>query len=76
MRMERHTTKTIQSADGNFRVTIFRRDDGTFGFEHWKWGTPEQSWFVSGRFSECRVDTAHDAEMEARDRVGWLNEED
>jgi len=73
--MERRTTKTVQSADGNYRVTIFCRDDGTFGFEHWKWGTPEQSWLVSGRFSECRAASARDAEMEARSRVDWLNEE-
>ena len=72
--VQRLTTKTIARANGRFKVTIFRRSDGTFGFEHWKCGARERSWVLSGNFSECRVENAADAEREARVRVDWLTD--
>jgi hypothetical protein len=37
--------KTIVKADRTRKVELFRRADGTFGFEELKWlGTPENTW--------------------------------
>jgi hypothetical protein len=62
--------------DGKWKVQIFRRDDGTFGFESLRWSEEpfEMCWIPCGRYSECFTPTAEIAEREARGRVDWLRD--
>ena len=64
----------ILSRDGKFKVQIFRRDRGSFGFDQWQWSDEpqEQCWIPHGRFSECVAPDERTAEQEARSRVEWL----
>ena len=53
------------------RVVVFRRDDGSFGFEDQRFG-PEHAWAPTGRYLECYADSADSAERHAREHVPWL----
>ena len=68
--------KEIISADGTRKVSIFQRDDGTFGFEVLKWASDplEQCWMPFGRYSHCIAPDEATAEREARNRVEWLTD--
>ncbi len=70
--MTQATVKTYFSGDRRRKVEIFRRDDGTFGFEEWKYGHEEQSWYPSGYYSYAIIDDLEHAIAEARGRVAWL----
>lgn len=75
--MSREIAKTIYSKDGSRRVVLFRRPDGTFGFEDQKYSTEpnERCWIPFGRYSESRTISAEDALREATGRIAWLAEE-
>lgn len=64
--------RRIGSADGKRRVEIFRRADGTYGFENMKYGDQEESWFPAGRYSVGIFGTEEEALKEAKARVRWL----
>jgi hypothetical protein len=66
--------KEIVSRDGTWKVQIFRRDVGTYGFDHWRFSDEprERCWVPHGRFSECVTADERTAEQEARERVEWL----
>ena len=68
------TVRTIADETRKRRLIVFRRDDGSFGFEEeWFSDEPlEMSWIPFGRYSVCRCDTEERALAEARSRVGWL----
>jgi hypothetical protein len=72
----RTTVSEILSPDGMRKVEIFRRADGTFGFESLKFSDDpnEMCWIPFGRFSECVTPDVHTAEAEARGRVDWLRD--
>ena len=65
------------SRDRSHRVFIFRRPDGTFGFEDQKYSSDsnEQCWLPVGRYSDSRTPSAEDALREAIGRVAWLSAE-
>lgn len=67
--------ETIYDAAQKRRVVLFRRDDGTFGFQEERFSSDplEQCWlpFVERR-SECRCDSLESAMREARGRIDWL----
>ena len=65
--------RVINSRDGRRRVNIVRRPNGTFGFVSFQWLEPEGIWAPEGRYSECIVETADEAEAEARSRIAWLS---
>jgi len=67
--------KTIHDRSGSRRVEIYKRPDGTFGFEEWRFGIEEQCWRPFGFYSYAVIDTVETAEREARSRVGWLANE-
>lgn len=69
--MTRNDIKTIYDEPDVRRVIIFRRDDGSFGFEDQHY-CDEQCWIPTGRYSESFCDSAERAEAEARSRVHWL----
>jgi hypothetical protein len=68
--------KELLAPDGKWKVQIFRRDDGTFGFESLRFSEEplEMCWIPHGRYSECFARTAEVAEREARGRVDWLRD--
>ena len=64
--------RTIVSSEGSRKIEIYERADGTFGFEHLKWGAPEKAWFPVGS-TASRYPNADTAEREARSRVEWAS---
>lgn len=68
----------LVAPDGKRKVQVFRRDDGSFGFESLRFSEEplEMCWIPHGRFSECFAPTADIAEREARGRVDWLRDDD
>jgi hypothetical protein len=68
--------KELMSQDGTRKVQIFRRDDGSFGFESWRFSDEplEGCWIPDGRYAEHVAPTQEIAEREARSRVDWLRE--
>ena len=71
----REVKQTFVKSDGARRVEIFRRDDGTFGFEEMRFGAEERTWFPVGRYSTAVIDSLDNAIREARGRVSWLKDE-
>jgi len=69
--------KEIVARDGKRKVNIFRRHDGSFGFESLRFSEEplEMAWIPHGRFSECIAPSSEVAEREARGRVDWLRDE-
>ncbi len=63
--------------DGKRKLLVFRRDDGSFGFQSLRFSEEplEMCWIPDGRFSECFAPTMDIAEREARGRVAWLRDE-
>ena len=65
---------SILSADGQCRVDVIEREDGTFGFAELKrYDRPDGSlvWAPLAPYSTI-TDTAEAAEREARNTVAWL----
>jgi hypothetical protein len=62
---------------GKRKVQIFRRNDGSFGFQAFQFSEDplEKCWILYGRFSECIALSAEIAEREARGRIDWLADE-
>lgn len=69
--------KELVAPDGRRKVQIFRRDDGSFGFEVLRFSElpGERCWIPHGRFSEFFAPNAEIAEREARGRIDWLRDE-
>jgi len=67
--------KALVSPDGKYRVDIFRRDDGLFGFRQMAhYERPEGDyWAPLGPYGTI-ADTPERAEHEARGSVSWLVE--
>jgi len=67
--------KSINAPGERHCVDIFRRPDGTFGFEEYRRDSEDsRGWFPVGFFSELVFDSAELALAEARQRVAWLND--
>ncbi len=64
--------KTLFSNDRLKKVELFRRQDGTFGFEEWHFHPEEGLWAPFGQRSLAICDSLDKAEIEARGRVEWL----
>jgi len=73
----RSIIKELTAQDGKRRVQIFKREDGSFGFEALRFSDEplEMCWFPDGRFSECFASDEKTAESEARGRVHWLRDD-
>ena len=74
--MDSEPVRTIFNSDRTKRVVIFRRDDGTFGFEELRPGEGESGWIPHGRYSVSFTDCEEAALAEARSRVRWLTQRD
>ena len=64
------------SDDGNKKVEIFQREDGSYGFIDWHYDSEADAWFPHGRHSECFASTEEIVLREARGRVDWLGSQD
>jgi len=73
----RSIVKELISPDGKRKVRIFRRENGSFGFEALRFSDEplEVCWIPDGRFSECFVGDEQTAESEARGRILWLQDD-
>ena len=69
--------KEFVARDGKRKVQIFRRHDGSFGFESLRFSEEplETAWIPHGRFSECIAPSSEVAGREARGRIDWLRNE-
>jgi hypothetical protein len=64
---------SINAPDGGRCVDIFRRADGSFGFEEYRRDIEDQrGWFAIGGHAELRFDSAEAAKRAARTQVTWL----
>jgi len=68
------TRRTILSQDGERKVEIFQRQDGTFGFEEYFFDAEEKVWCPRTRGAQV-MDTLERAVFEAFERISWLRAE-
>jgi hypothetical protein len=68
----RQDIETIYDASGKRRVTIFRRDDGTYGlyWEEYSDDPYEECFIASPGRGTSFIDTLETARREARGRIG------
>jgi hypothetical protein len=68
--------RELLASDRKRKVQIFRRDDGSFGFDSLVFSEDplEMCWIPHGRFSQCFASSLEIAEREARVRVDWLHD--
>ncbi len=65
---------TIVHPDGNRKVNVFRRSDGSFGFEELRWHTGDGCWCPFGKYSIAFVDTMEHVLQEIKERVTWVEQ--
>ena len=64
---------SFTNAEGNRCVDVFRRDDGTFGFEEFRRDAEDlRGWFPLHRHSRQVFATEVDALAQARAAVPWM----
>ena len=73
-----HTNKVLKSFNlpgDHICVDLFRRPDGTFGYEEFR-REPEdgRGWFAIGFHDHRRFRTAEDALNDARKVIAWLGD--
>jgi hypothetical protein len=66
--------KTIVHPDGTRKVEVFRRPDGSFGFEEWHWQVGENCWCPFGKYSIAFVDTVEHVLQEIKGRIAWVED--
>ena len=64
--------ETFTNSDGTRKVEIFQRENQTFGFEEFEFGSEENSWYPIGRYSLAIINSLDNAIREAESRVSWL----
>ena len=74
MVLNKRIKKTIYHPTEKRRVEIYRREDGTYGFEEWHFSEheTERCWIPTGRRFVTIAETLEIAENEARARIDWL----
>lgn len=73
MAHENQVLRSIETPDGTQCVDIFRRPDGSYGFESFR-RDPEtgHGWFPTSNFSSLTFANQEDAATEAYKRIPWL----
>lgn len=66
--------KSVNSPDGTLCVDVFRRPDGSFGFDEFR-RDPEDArgWYSIGHHSDAVFTSDTDAWSAAQSSVGWLS---
>ena len=68
---------SINEEGGNTCVDLFRRTDGSFGYELYRRDHEcGEGWFPIGFYSGSMFDTPEAAWRDARERVAWLPEQE
>ena len=70
--VEKIIKETFVKSDGTRKVEIFQRENKTFGFEEFEFGSEENSWYPVGEYSLAIIDSLDNAIREAEGRVSWL----
>jgi hypothetical protein len=70
--MAMQVVKTIHDQGNERKVQVFQREDGTFGFEEWKWSREENCWMPLPKQITSVIDTLEHAQEEAKERIPWL----
>jgi len=64
---------SVNSDDGHLCVDVFRRPDGSIGFEEFRRDVEDPSgWFAVGGYREVRYDDEEAAIRDAVDAVTWF----
>ncbi len=64
---------SVNNDDGSLCVDVFRRPDGSIGFEEFRRDVEDPSgWFAVGGFREVRYDNEQSAIRDAIDAVTWF----
>jgi len=73
--MSRTVLYSFENFDHDRCVDVFRREDGSFGFESFR-RDPEGGgrWFAIGNFGEETFEDREAAVLSARRRVSWFDE--
>ena len=67
--------QSINAADGARCVDVFRRPDGSFGFEEYRRDVEDgRGWFPIGGYADRSFDSEDDALGVARTKVSWLRD--
>jgi len=67
---------SINAPDGERCIDIFRRADGSFGFEENRRDIEDQrGWFAIGGYADLRFDSAEAARRAAATQVAWLGDQ-
>ena len=67
--------RSVNDAGAGRCVDIFRRPDGSFGFEEYRRDSEDQrGWFPIGGYADWRFESELEALREARLRISWLKE--
>ncbi len=65
--------ESIETADGGRCVDIFRRGDGTFGFEAYRRDVEDpHGWFPIGRHGHNTYESEAEARAAAKAQITWL----
>lgn len=65
--------ESLETPDGGRCVDIFRRDDGTFGFEAYRRDVEDpRGWFPIGRHGAHPYQTEAEARAAAARQITWL----
>lgn len=66
--------KSINNDDGSHCIDIFRRSNGTYGFEEFRRDAEDPSgWFAIGGYARRAFKTEEEARAEAKKLVVWFN---
>ncbi|MGJ3258850.1 MAG: hypothetical protein ACFE0S_04530 [Rhodospirillales bacterium] len=64
---------SVNNNDGSLCVDVFRRPDGSIGFEEYRRDVEDPSgWFAVGGYAEARYNTAEAAIGDAVESVIWF----
>jgi hypothetical protein len=67
-------SRSIETPDGGRCVDLFRRPDGSFGFEEYRRDPEDGSgWYPIGHHAEAVFTSEAAALAQARLQVGWLD---
>lgn len=66
---------SVNNSDGSLCVDVFRRADGSIGFEEFRRDPedPGQGWYAVGGYSGARFDNVETATAAAVECVAWFN---
>jgi hypothetical protein len=64
---------SVNNADGGLCVDVFRRPDGSIGFEEFRRDVEDPSgWFAVGGYKDVRYEDEHSAIDDAIAAVSWF----